>query len=109
MAFITPEQARAVRLKGSRVIRVDELDRDLRLLKLSGAAAMKAEALQAEVTEGKKTKLDLFEFLFQHAYADEHGVPLTHDDAQTLTGLLSLEALTRLLDELNASIGGSPK
>lgn len=101
MAFLTPEQIREVRCKGSRLIAVDEIGKSLRLLKMSGACATKAEEFQTEVEAGKRKKTDLFHFMLQNVCADEAGNLLTPDDATTLVELLSLESLTKLLAEIN--------
>ena len=109
MAFITPEQVKAVRLKGSKLITLESIDRSVRVVKMASGRALESGELNAEVKSGKRRQSELMLFLLEHACADEAGNMLTHDDAATLFDILPMNELVTIVNEVNALLQVSMK
>lgn len=108
MSFITPEQVRAIRMKGSNVVKLEELDKEIRVIKMSSGGALEAAEITELVKVGKKTNRDVLLFLISNACADLEGNLISYDDAVVLFNVLPMASLSKLIDEVNKLMGGSP-
>lgn len=106
MAFMTPAEIKAVRLKGSKVVTIEALGKEVRIIKMASAAQMKSAELNEEVRAGRKKTTDTFLFLLEHGLSDLEGNPLTADDAKTIFELLPQSGLLSLVKEISTLIGG---
>lgn len=109
MAFLTPEEIKAIRSKGSKVVRLESIDKDIRLIKMSSSLALEAEELQEDVKSGKKNRSALMLFMMQHACTTLEGEPLTEPDARALFELLPLSDISLMVNEIAALMGGKAK
>lgn len=110
MAFMTAAEIKAVRCKGSKVVVLEGLDKEVRIIKMAAEAQLASQELQAAVKEGKRAKSDMLRFMLEHALADLEGTPLSAEDAAQIFQLLSMPALSKLVTEIGALIGeGSVK
>lgn len=106
MSFITAEQVRAVRMKGSKTVHLDELDKDILVVKMSSSKSLVAGDLSAEAKKGDSAKkAEFMVFMFEHGLADTSGVPLTHEDAVTLFDILPIETTMKLLSTIGSLTG----
>lgn len=110
MAFLTAEQIRKVRIKGSTVLKFDALDGlELRVVKMSSGAQLATQDVQKEVAEGKKSQRDFLIFMLKNSCAKMDGELFTDEDANTVFDLLPLEDVTRVVNEAARLIGSSVK
>lgn len=100
MPFLSPEQIRAVRIKGSKLVAIEEIDRSLRVVRLASGAALEAEELQKAVRDGSRKRHELVLFMLEHALADEQGNMLSAQDARTLFDLLPMSVVSKLVNEV---------
>jgi hypothetical protein len=105
--FLTAEQIRKVRLNGSKQVAIDGTDKPLRLIKLSGAAALEVGEIQKAVEKGERTRKEMFLFLLAHAFTDDSGEPLTAEDAEMLFDLLPIQTISNLVNQVTASINAA--
>lgn len=105
MSFLTPEQVRDVRIKGSEILKLEELnDKEIRVIKMSSSRQLEAGLLQEARALGKASQADVLLYMLQHSCADMAGNPLTADDARTLFDVLSLSTVTMLVNKATALI-----
>ena len=107
MSFLTPEQIRAVRIKGSKIIKPEELDKEIRVIKMSSNSTLVAKDLQTEVNAGKKSQSDLMIYMMENALADLDGNKISHEDAALLFDLLGIDAIGKIISEISSLIGQS--
>lgn len=105
MSFLSPEQIRSVRIKGSKVVNIEGLGKELRVLKMSSGAAAGAGLLQEQVKAGVKPNSALLVHMLAHALSDLDGTLLGVEDAQMLFDLLPMEAVVTLVNEVSALMG----
>ena len=107
MSFLSPEQVRAVRVKGSKIIKPDELEKEIRVIKMSSSATLAAKEIQEAVKNKTKSQSELMVFMMENALADLEGNRISHDDALQLFDLLSIEAIGKIVTEISSLIGQS--
>lgn len=109
-AFLTPEQIRKVRIKGSTVMKFEALDdKELRIVKMSSSAQLETQEIQKKVRDGKLTNKDFLIFMVKNACASMEGDLFTDEDATGVFDLLPLEEITRIVNEAARLIGNSVK
>lgn len=106
MPFLTEEQVRAVRLKGSETIKLERLEKSIRVVLVSGNKAFEIRELQS-LTDAKtpKGQRAIFMFMLEAACADDEGNLFTHADAEQLFDVLSLEEVTQLVNKVSDTLG----
>jgi predicted polyphosphate/ATP-dependent NAD kinase len=104
MSFITPEKVREIRLRGAKDLEIDGLDTKFKLVKLSAKAGEQLIELQEQVKAGKISPVAVAGFTLQHAVATPEGDLLSHEDADQLMSVLSLEAVMKLSAAFTDSI-----
>lgn len=109
MAFMSPAEVKAVRLRGSKPIIIEGLNKEARIIKMGADAQNRSAELQAEIAAGKRPRNDSILFMFENALAEPDGTPLTADDAVQLFKLLDLPELTKLVNDIAAHMGASVK
>lgn len=110
MAFLTKEQIRKVRIKGSVVKKFAALDdKELRIVKMSSSAQLETQQIQKKVAEGKLSNKDFLIFMVQNACADMEGDLFSEEDARGVFDLLPLEDVTAIVNEAAKLIGSSIK
>lgn len=104
--FLTPEQVRAIRLKGAEDYPLERIGKTLKVIPVSGSKAMEIRERQAELDPNTpRGQRELFLFLLAAACADETGDALTADDAATLLDVLSIEEVSALINRVGKSLG----
>lgn len=104
MAFLTPEQIRAVRIKGSKIVMLAGIEKEIRIIKMSSGKAIESQELQQEIRQGKKSQSDMIRFMFENTLAEIDGTPITQEDAVVLFNLLPVDGLSNLVLEINQLI-----
>lgn len=105
MAFLSPEKMREIKARGSKIVHLEEIGQDLRLLKMSATSTLQADELQSAIKRGEKRNEDFFRFLFENVCADgQTGEKLSAQDVADLMSTLSLDGFTKLLNEVTAFI-----
>ena len=105
MPFLTQEQVRAVRLKGSTVVPVDRLGKGIRVALVSGSRAFQLRELQQAAAKER----DVFVFMLQAACVDDDGNPFAREDAEQIFDLLTMDELASIVSEVTKSLGGKAK
>jgi hypothetical protein len=108
MAFLTPEQIKAVRVKGSTKHELERLGKAVLIVHMSADAALEMRAFQKKMgtpdqvaDSGAKTQRDLFVHMLTQAIATEDGELLGKADAELLLRTLNMGEVTRLIDAVN--------
>jgi hypothetical protein len=108
--FLSAEDLKAVRLKGSKVIELAGLSKKIRLTKLTGAAALELPKLQDKIKAGQADQIELFKFLLSKSCTDEAGeYRLTAEDAQVLVDELPYETVTSIVNQITEELGAKPQ
>ncbi len=109
-AFLTPDQIRKVRIKGSTVMKFAELDdKELRIVKMSSSAQLETQQIQKQVRDGNLSNKDFLIFMVKNSCANMEGDLFSEDDALGVFDLLPLDAVTRIVNEAAQLIGNSVK
>lgn len=109
MALLTAEQVLAVRLRNSKPYKIDELDLELRIVKMSAAAAFEVEKLRVKLQAGAAEMSELILMMLMASCADTKGKLLDKPAAEQILGLMSLDAMNALVASVNPTpAGGEP-
>lgn len=95
--LLTAEQVLQVRLRNSTPYKLDELDLELRIVKMSAASAFEVEKLRAKVEARQAEMPELVLALLQSSCTDPKGKLLDRDAAQQILGLMSIDAMNGLV------------
>lgn len=106
MAFMTPAEIKAVRLKDSKVVTV--LGKQVRVIQMASAAQMKSAELNQEILAGRKKTSDSFLFFLEHGLSNLEGDRFTAEDAAIIYELLPQPELISLVEEITALVGKVP-
>lgn len=110
MPFLTRDQIRKVRIKGSKVMKFDALDgAELRIVKMSSSAQLQAQEIQKSVADGKLSTRDFLLFVVKNVCADINGDLLSESEATDVFDLLPLNDITSIVNESAAMISSSVK
>lgn len=96
MAFMTPDAIKAVRIKDSKVITIERIGKEVRIIQMSAEAQDLSAALHEQINAGARPKRDAIIFMFEHALAELDGTPLTAEDAKLIFSLLDIPSVTAL-------------
>lgn len=111
MAFLTPEQQKAVRIKGSTKHTLERLEKSVLIVHMSADAALEMREFQKkkEGAEGmdRKTQRELFLHMLTNAIATEEGDLFGKPDAELLLKTLNMGEVTALIDRVNKMLGES--
>lgn len=99
--FITKEEIAAARAKSSRRILIEELGKEIVLVKPSAKKSLEIGELQEKMKAGKASRLDLMIFTMQAMCATVDGVMFDAQTASMVLDAIGIEALTKLLTGLD--------
>lgn len=110
MSFLTAEEVKAIRLKGSELLPISGIEKKIRLCRLSGAAAIEFPILQAKIKAGEKTNRDLFLFLLSSSCTDESGdTKISTEDAAMIFDETPYAEVLEMIARIVNALGSESK
>lgn len=108
MPFLTAEQVLAMRNRGADTIKLDGIDKSIKVLRAGASKALDMAQLQADQREAKNVgpaaQRALFLFMLEQFCSSTDGTPLTREDAEQLFTVLDLTEVTDICNRITASI-----
>lgn len=109
-AFLTPEQIRKIRIKGSTVMKFASLDdKELRVVKMSSGAQLESQSIQKDVAEKKLRQKDFLIFMIKNSCAQMDGELFTDEDAEGVFDILPVDDVILIVNEAARLIASSVK
>jgi hypothetical protein len=106
MAFLTPEQIKAVRVKGSTKHLLERLEKTVLIVHMSADAALEMREFQKKGdASDQKSQRALFVHMLTQAIATEDGDLLPKSDAELLLKTLNMGEITKLINKVNELLG----
>lgn len=102
--LLTAEQVLATRVRHGKKHRIEELEVELLIVKMSAAASFEVQKLRAKVQAGGAEMPDLVLALLQASCSDLKGRLLDKPQAEQIMGLMSIDAMNALVNAVNGSI-----
>ncbi len=112
MAFLSADEMRSIRLRGSIQVSIEGISKSIRVVKMSAARQLEMVVKQgklkatATASDGMDPagQRDLFLWMMESACTDDLGNPFTKEDASQLFELLQLGEITDLVEKISATI-----
>ena len=104
MPFLTEAEIKALRIRDSKVITIQSIQKEVRLIKVRAEAQNRSLELHEEIKAGKRPSTDAILFLFENGLAQLDGTPLTAEDARVIFSFLELDELTTLANTIGDNL-----
>lgn len=98
MAFLSPEEVIAVRIKNAKKFPIEGTTKSFLIVKMAGDRALEVTKITEKIGSGELEQKDLYLHFFQYACAEETGALFSIDDAKQLLGTLGVADLMKLAE-----------